>query len=155
MTPFRFRAAAVLDVRRRQHELAQTQLAHAQQERDAAARIVREAEEAGHCAERGYRASLEAGGAAGALERHRTWIARRQAETDDRRRQLDERHVAVHHAAADLRHAYTRVRVLERLRDRAWEKYQHEARRRESIEMDYLAVTQFARRMGGGIDCDG
>jgi flagellar export protein FliJ len=154
MKPFRFRAAVVLDLRRRQHELAQTQLARAQQERDAAARRVGEAEEACQDARREYRASLDKGDAAGALERHRTWIARRQAETDDRRRQLEERHVAVHHAAAGLRHAYTRVRVLERLRDRAWEKHQDDVRRREAIEMDYLAVTQFARRMGGGIDCD-
>jgi flagellar export protein FliJ len=155
MTPFRFRAAAVLDVRRRQHELAQTQLAHAQQERDAAARLVCEAAEAGRGADREYRASLDAGAAAGALERHRNWMARLQAETDDRRRQLEERHLAVHHSAADVRHAYTRVRVLERLRDRAWRKYQVEVRRREAIELDYLAVIQYARRMEGGIDCDG
>jgi flagellar biosynthesis chaperone FliJ len=154
MTPFRFRAAAVLDVRRGQHELAQTQLAHAQQERDAAARVVCEAEEAGHRAEREYRASLDAGAAADALERHRTWIARRQAETDDRRRQLEERHLAVHHSAANVRRTYTQVRVLERLRDRAWRKYQDDVRHREAVEMDYLAVIQYARRMGGGIDCD-
>lgn len=154
MTLFRFRAAAVLNLRRRQHELAQTQLARTQQERDAAARVVREAEEARHSAEREYRALLDAGGAAGALERHRNWIARRQAETDGRRRQLEEQHLAVHHSAANVQHAYTQVRMLERLRDRAWRKYQDEVRRREAIEMDCLAVIQYARRMGGGIDCD-
>jgi flagellar export protein FliJ len=154
MKPFRFRAEVVLDLRRRQHEQAQTQLARAQQERDAAAHIVGEAGQACQSAHRDYRASLDEGGAAGALERHRTWIARRQAETDDRRRQLEARHLAVAHAAEDLRHTYTRVRVLERLRDRAWKRYQDEARRREAIEMDYLAVTRFARRMAGGIDGD-
>jgi len=152
MKPFRFRAAVVLDLRRRQHALAQTHLARAQLDRAAAARVAAAAAAACHDARRGYRASLDQGGTAGVLERHRNWMTRQQAETDDRRRQLEERHVVVHQAAADLRQAYTRVRVLERLRDRGWEKHQDEVRRREAIEMDYLAVTQFARRMGGGID---
>jgi flagellar export protein FliJ len=154
MIPFRFRAAAVLDLRRRQHELAQTQLAHAQRERDAAVQRVLDAEVATLDAEREYRASLVAGGEAGSFERHRTWIVRRQAETDDRRRQLETRLLAVHHATAAVRHTFTQVRVLERLRDRAWRKYQDEVRRREAIEMDHLAVIQYARRMRGGIDCD-
>jgi flagellar export protein FliJ len=152
MKPFRFRAAAVLDLRRRQHEHAETQLARAQAERDAAQRAVAAAEAACARAHAEYREQLGTNHTAGLHERHRNWIARKQRETEDQRRQLDARLLEVHRATAEVQGTYMRLRALERLRDRAWRTYQDETRRRDAIDMDHLAVMQHARRTRGGIE---
>ena len=154
MKPFHFRAATVLDLRRRQHEHAETQLARAQEERDAAQRAVDAAEAACARARAEYREQLGTSHPAGLHERHRNWIDRKQGETEDQRRQLEERQLGVHRATAEVQHTFMRLRALERLRDRAWRAYQDETRRRDAIEMDHLAVMQHARRTTGGIDCD-
>jgi flagellar biosynthesis chaperone FliJ len=154
MKAFHFRAASILHLRRTQHEQAETQLARTQQERDAARRIVRAADEACDDAERAYRAELDAVHAAGAVERHWNWIALKQAERADRQRRLDERRLEVHRATRAVQETFMRLRALERLRDRAWQRYQVDARRHDAIEMDQLAVIQYARRTGGGIACD-
>lgn len=154
MKSFRFRAATVLDLRRRQHEHAGTQLARAQEERDAAQRAVDAAEAACACAQAEYREQIGTSHPAGLHERHRNWIARKQGETEDQRRQLEARQLGVHRATAEVQYTHMRLRVLERLRDRAWRAYQDETRRRDVIEMDHLAVMQHARRTRGGIDCD-
>jgi flagellar biosynthesis chaperone FliJ len=60
---------------------------------------------------------------------------------------LAERQIEVERAAADVRRTHRQVLVLENLRDRSWADYQEEARRLDAIDMDQLAVTQFARRM--------
>jgi flagellar biosynthesis chaperone FliJ len=154
MKAFRFRASAVLDVRRKQHEQAESELARTQQERDAAARVVRDADDACGRAERDYRAQLGEAHATDAVERHRNWIALKQAERADRQRRLEERLLDVQRATRASQDTFMRLRALERLRDRVWQKYQADARRHDAIEMDQLAVIQYARRTGGGIACD-
>jgi len=154
MKPFHFRATVVLELRRRQHKDAEAQLARAQEERDGAQRAVDAAVAACAQARAEYRQQLSASHTAGLHERHQNWIDRKQGETEDRRRQLEARELAVRRATAEVQHTYMRLRALERLRDRAWRAYQDEARRRDAIEMDYLAVMQHARRTTGGIDCD-
>jgi len=140
----------VLDLRRRLFEATQAALARAHQERDGAAAGVREAEEAVEHAEQASRQALEQGGEAGAAERHRIWIVRQRAWTEACRRALAERQTAVDCVAADVRRAHREVRVLERLRDRAWVEYQDESRRLEAIEMDQLAVVRHAQKMREG-----
>ena len=154
MKSFRFRAEAVLDLRRKEHEHAETQLARAQEERDAARCALDLAEMAGVRARADYRTGLGTSHQAELHERHRNWIDRKQAETEDRRRRLDERQRRVQRATAEVQHTFMRLRALERLRDRAWRTYQDETRRLDAIEMDYLAVMQHARRTRGGMDCD-
>ena len=149
MKRFHFRAATVLALRQRQYAIAQTQLARAQQERDAAAARVRDAESAVARAQVEFRGRLVEGGEVGALERHRNWMTRQHARAERCRQQLVEQLKAVERATAEVRQTHRQARVLERLRDRAWRDYQAEAGRQDLIAMDELAVIQYARRMGG------
>jgi flagellar biosynthesis chaperone FliJ len=64
------------------------------------------------------------------------------------RRRLAERQLEVERAAADVRLAHRQVRILERLRDRAWRRHQAAEGRLEMTAMNELAVMQYARRMG-------
>jgi flagellar export protein FliJ len=154
MKAFRFRAETVLHLRRKQHEQAETQLARTQQERDVAQQIVHRADAAVSRAEAAFRAALGAVHAADAVERHRNWIALKQAERADRQRRLEERLLEVQRATRVVQETFMRLRALERLRDRAWKKYQVEERRQDGIAMDQLAVIQYARRSGEGINYD-
>src|SRR4051794_12268229 len=149
MKRFHFRAAAVLDLRVRQHEMAQAELARVQQERDVAAGAMAAAEDALGRARTDYRERLLAGDVADALERHRNWILGQHAGVERCRQHLAEQQLSVERATADVRRTHRLARVLERLRDGTWRDYQKEARRLEMIEMDQLAVIQYARRMGG------
>jgi flagellar biosynthesis chaperone FliJ len=149
MRKFHFRAATVLELRQRQYRTAQAELLRSQQVRDMAAGAVRDAEASVSRAQSDYRERLVAGDGAVIFERHRNWIAGQYAVVESRRRLLVEQQLLVERAAADVRRTHRLARVLERLRDRAWKAYQKEARRQETIELDELAVIQFARRMGG------
>jgi flagellar export protein FliJ len=154
MKRFHFRAATVLNLRKRQYDMAQVELARVQRERDTAGGAVRDAEDALSRAEGEYRERLVMGGEACALERHRYWITRQHAGAESCRRRLTLRQLEVERATADVRRTHRQSRVLERLRDRAWRDYREEARRQEALEIDQLAVIQYARRMGGGTDHD-
>ena len=154
MKRFDFRPAAVLELRRREYDLAQEQLARAQQERERAERAVVAADAATAHAEAEYLARLTAGEEADALARHRDWIASRRAGAEGCRRKHAERQLAEERAAANVRRTHRQVRVLERLRDRVWRAYQLECRRLDAIEMDRLAITRYTRRTAGGIDRD-
>jgi flagellar export protein FliJ len=147
MKRFQFRAAKVLDLRRREHDAALAQLSRIQQLRDSAADAVSAAEQGVERAQRDYRDRLAEGGDAVTFERHRNWIIGQSAGAERCRRQLAERQIEVERAAADVRRTHRQVLVIEKLRDRAWRDYQEEARRLDAIAMDQLAVTQFARRM--------
>jgi flagellar export protein FliJ len=147
MKKFVFRAAKVLDLRRRQHDLALAELARKQEEREKASLAVSVADAAVDAAQAGYRQCLVAGGDTATFERHRTWILVRRAGAERCRGLLVEREHEVERAAAHVRHTHRQVLILEKLREREWQHHQAEARRLESNDMDQLAVTQFARRM--------
>jgi flagellar export protein FliJ len=147
MKPFRFRAAKVLDWRRRQHDLALTELARRQEERERAALTLSDARHAMDVAHGEYRKRLAEGGDSATYERHRNWILGQRAGVEECQRRLTERQHEVDRAAADVRRTHRHVLVLENLREREMQDYQCEARRLEAIDMDRLAVTQFARRM--------
>ena len=147
MKKFNFRAAKVLDLRRRQHEMTLAELSRAQQLRERAAGVLSDAESAVGRAEREYRDRLVDGGEAATFERHRNWILSLRAGAESCRRQLAERQIEVERGAANVRRTHRQVLVLENLRERAWHDYQDESRRLDAIEMDQLAVTQYARRM--------
>lgn len=150
MKPFRFRAAALLDLRREQCDAARTELARLTDGTRAAAARVDEAEHARTSAERDYRAVLVGGADADALARHRNWIARQHTIVEERHRALEDCRLAVARQAAIVHDHLRRVRVLERLRDRAWRRYVTEEQRHETKEMDLIAVLQYARRIPEG-----
>ena len=106
-----------------------------------------EAESAVDQAQLEYRDCLVKGREAAIFERHRNWIIGQRAGAESCRRQLAQRQIEVERAAADVRRTHRQVLVLENLRDRAWQDYQDETRRLDAIEMDQLAVMQYARRM--------
>jgi flagellar biosynthesis chaperone FliJ len=147
MKKFQFRAAKVLDLRRRQHDLTLAELSRMQQQRDSAAAAVVASDQAVASAQRDYRDCLIEGGESVTFERHRNWIVGQRAGAESCRRHLAKRQIEVERAAADVRRTHRQVLVLENLRDRAWQDYQVETRRLDAIEMDQLAVTQYARRM--------
>jgi len=147
MKKFQFRAAKVLDLRRREHDLALAELSRTQQLREKAAAALSAAVEAIDRAEREYRARLVEGGEAATFERHRNWIVGLRAGAESCRRLLAQRQIEVERAAANVRRTHRQVLVLENLRERAWKDYQDETRRQDAIAMDQLAVTQYARRM--------
>jgi flagellar export protein FliJ len=153
MKNFRFRAAAVLELRREQFHAAQAELARIRNHRDDAANRVCEAESAVSLAERGLCQALAAGGTAGVFERHRNWIFRQRAGADSCRRRLVEWQAAFDRAVADLRESHRQVQVLERLRDRMKRQYDLESRRLELVEVNELAIMRFARGLRrGGIE---
>jgi len=149
MKRFEFRAAKVLDLRQRQHQQTLAALAAVQRTRDLAAAALAQAEQAVARAHAEMRTCLAAGGTTTNLLRHRNWIIGLQAGTEGCRRQLAQRELEVERAAADVRRTHRQSRVLERLKDRAWEAYQAESDRQSAIEMDQLAVMQHARRTSG------
>jgi flagellar export protein FliJ len=153
MKDFRFRAAAVLDLRREQFQVAQAELARIRNHRDAAVSRVREADDAVCFAERDFQQVLAAGGAPGVFERHRNWIFRQRADADACRRRLVEWQAAIDRAVADLQESHRQVQVLERLRDRMKHQHDLESRRLEVIEVNELAIMRFARGLRrGGIE---
>ena len=149
MKRFQFRAAKVLDLRQRQHQQALAALAIVQRQRDLAVEAVTAAELAVTRAQEEFRACLVAGGATAVFERHRNWIGKLQAGAESCRRQLAQQELEVERAAADVRRTHRQSRVLERLRDKALQTYQDESDRLAGIEMDQLAVIQYARRTSG------
>src|SRR5262249_1732695 len=70
-----------------------------------------------------------------------------QGEADLRRQRHDERRRAVDVATAAVKTATRNVRVLERLRDRAWRRYLEQARHEEMKVLNDLATLQHARRI--------
>lgn len=153
MKDFRFRAAALLDLRREQFQAAQAELARIRNRRDEAAGRLREAEDAVRFAERELRQVLATGGLPGVFERHRNWIFRQRASVEACRRRLVEWHAAFDRAMAVLQESHRQVQVLERLRDRMKRQYDLESRRLEMIELNELAIMRFARGLReGGIE---
>jgi flagellar export protein FliJ len=154
MKRFQFRPAAVLELRRRQHEAAQRQLVRAQRERDEAARVRDEAIEATAGAEADMHARLHAGADVETIMRHRNWIARQRAAADGKRRAHAARQTDVERATDHVRRTRRQMRALERLRDRAWRAHLTEVGRLEAIELDRLAIVRFTRAKAGGIEGD-
>jgi flagellar export protein FliJ len=139
MATFRFRAAVVLDLRVREEQAALALRSQAEARFREAVGAVAATEARRHASQQEL-ASLERRGSdLGAILWHRNWIDRLRAlvelacrDRDDRQREL---------TAADARWRDTRRRrlAIERLRDRAWRRFQKDEARREQKEMDELA----------------
>src|SRR4029453_2319126 len=141
MAQFRFRAAAVLDLRLKTEERAKRTLG------DAQAELARAERELGET-----RAALDATLADGASAVHdpglslwyRNWITRQRQELTRRRAMVADRQAAVDAAMSRLQAARRDVRVLERLRDRLHSVWALAERRKEQKELDWLGSVRYA-----------
>jgi flagellar export protein FliJ len=144
MSPFRFRAGIVLDLRRREEEAARTALARQRAICDRAHAAVAAAREAVAEAGRALEAVAAAGSPHGTLEWHRSWIGTLRTAVRAALQAATEADQASGRAAAALNQAMQKRRVLERLRERAWKKYCVARDRAHIQEMDQLASLRFA-----------
>lgn len=143
MAPFRFRAAAALDLRRTQEQQAATALARVEAH-------FREASEACEAAER-HRTQAQAdqmaqsfrGIDASTLFWHRNWITRLQATVYDLRADMRTKADAVETAKRAWQLARQRFLALERLRERAMTRHRAETHRQELKVIDELARIRF------------
>ena len=154
MKPFSFRGARLLEWRRLQRDAAQREYVRASELTRATATRLADAEEQCARASREYRATLTAAVDTSTIERYRNWIDRGQRHALDCRRLHQERVRESGTAALALQRATREVKAMERLRDRARERYDDEQRRMEMKDLDQLATLQFARKARGGADRD-
>jgi flagellar export protein FliJ len=151
MRPFKFRAQAALELRRRHDDEAQRALAAA----SAACRLAHErvvsARETLTAAQQGGCAALRAVTNAGELIWQGNWIVGLERDVARTRQVLEERRIDQRRAAEIAQHARMQVRVLERLKDRAFHAWELEARRAEQKALDELGSLRFAaRRLAAG-----
>ena len=137
MPRFEFRAAAVLDLRRREEDKASR--AHAE--------TLRAVERAEEHVTRCERALADAGRESGVhdathREWYRNWMVRQRQAVVRARAMLVDRKAAYAAATLRLNAAHRDVRVLERLRDRLFAAWQLAARRAEQKELDWLGTVR-------------
>jgi flagellar FliJ protein len=149
MARFRFRAQPALDLRRKEEDLKREAANEARHSSAVADQALSDAQTRfGDAMKRAHEADA-AGGLVSTAIWYRNWIksqrrelARAEAIAEDRRVQLQD-------AEQQLVAARRRVRVLEKLRERAWAAHQQQERQVEQRQLDELAVLQFAIRQRG------
>jgi flagellar export protein FliJ len=146
MKPLLFRAQAALDIRRLQDEAAQRALALAQSELLRADHAVLHAAAQVDTAAAGAAAAFAQVRDAHQLVWHRNWMVGLEREVARARHRREERRVEVDAAAVRAQQARRAVRVLERLRERAFRAWERLARREEQKALDLLGSLQYAAR---------
>jgi flagellar FliJ protein len=149
MKPFRFRAQAALDVRRRVEDDARTALARAEDDARAADARVNDATQTMCLARETLADAQRAGVNGGELGWHQSWITRQRLDVDARSRDAAASAAIVERAATSVRAAHKERRTLERLRDRMAARHRVETVRHEQREIDQLASLRFAARLIG------
>lgn len=151
MRPFRFRPAALLELRLKEETAARDVLARAQDVQARADQSVVRASDAVMDAARTLGRVQAEGATADTLAWHRSWMARLRHDVDQRRLAAAKAATIVEGASVVVRDAVQRRRVLERLRDRAWRRYRLEADREHARDMDRVAGARyFAQRADAG-----
>ena len=143
MSPFRFRAAAALDLRRRQEQDAGARLARAEADLRAAEAQAADAEGARRDAQQQLGTLERRGSDVVTLMWHRNWIVRLTNDLAARRQRVDQQTQAVRHAERDWRQARQRRLALERLHDRALRRHRQDQQREELKVIDELARLRF------------
>lgn len=146
---FRFRGARILEWRRVQADAARVAFVRATESARAAAARVADADGQIERAAREYRSAMARPSEIGTIVGYRNWIEKQREHAAACRRQQQEKRAAADQAAGVLQTAMRRVKVMERLRDRAWHRHLDAERQQEMKELDALATQQFARRMSG------
>lgn len=150
MHPFRFRAAAVLDLRLAEEDRAKRELAKVRDAHEATLLRADRARQATDDASDEFTAAQRLGTNAAGLSWHQSWIARLRLEADAARSAAATSAANLERATASVTVARQRRRTMERLRDRARQRYDENARRHDTREMNELASVQFAARLSSG-----
>ena len=141
---FRFRAQAALDLRTRELEVAQRELARAEGDRDAARLRLNEAEgaltQARTTASEAQRTSTDCT----ALQWYRFWILRLNHERAAQQAALAAREEAVRQATAACMHARRKREALDRFRGKARDRYDAAEAAAERKLIDELATRRFS-----------
>ena len=88
----------------------------------------------------------------GTLLGYRNWIGRERGHAEACHKLHQERRDFADVAAGKLQLASRHLKVMERLRDRAWRRHLDAERQQETKELDQLATLQYARRKAQGAD---
>lgn len=143
MKPFRFRAAAALDLRRRQEQDAATDLARAEGELQALEARVRQAEQARRHAQQQLITVEWEGSDAGTLMWHRNWIVRLTHDLTACRQRVDGQAEVVRQAERRWREARQRRLALDRMYERALRRHRQDQQREELKVIDELARLRY------------
>ena len=146
MRPFRFRAEAALQLRRREHDRALVMLARAQAALNAAEQGVDEADQAVADADRQLTQALQTPDPQLPLGWYRSWRVRVREDRRTAEARRDARDKDVRAAAAEVSRSRQRVHSLERLRELALAAWERDSRRLDQGTMDALATVRFTRR---------
>jgi flagellar export protein FliJ len=146
---FIFRAQVALDLRRKQEDVARLALSEAQTRLLRAEWDVQSAQtQLAEGLSRARDTEKEASDPTLAIW-YRNWIHRQRREVARCLQILDGRQADVKAAEATAMEARRAVRVLEKLKDRAWSEHTTRERRDEQKALDLLGVMQYAiRHMG-------
>lgn len=143
MAAFRFRAAVALDLRLKQETDALVERARVQALFLEAKRAV-DAEVTRRDDARADLVTLERNGAElDTILWHRNWIVRLAANVDGLQRDVYERAKDVQKADEAWHEARRRRLALERMKDRAWQRFQRAELREEMKQMDELARIRY------------
>lgn len=145
MRPFRFRAQAALDLRQRELENAQRQLARTEELRDAARRRLQQAEADAASARAQATEAQRTSGDVTALQWYRFWILRLDHERSAHAAALAAREQDVTHAAAACMRAKQRRESLERFRAKARAAHEEAEQAAEMKLIDELATRRYGR----------
>ena len=139
MATFRFRAAVVLDLRLKHEQAALALRSQAEGRFREAVGTVTATETRRHGSQQELAALERRGSDLGAILWHRNWIDRLRGLVELACRDRDDRARELADADGRWRDARRRRLAIERLRDRAWERFQKDEQRREQKDMDELA----------------
>jgi flagellar export protein FliJ len=152
MPVFRFRAAAALELRQQQENAAATLLSRAEAAFHAARAAVDDAERQKQLAQE-HALSVERRGTDGqTLLWHRNWIVHLSHGVDASKRDAETCAATVRKAEELWREARKRRLALERMRERAWRRYEDDERRSEMKVIDELARLRFIANEAGRDD---
>jgi hypothetical protein len=147
---FRFRAAAALDIRRKQEDAARLAAAQAELAREAAEQVADDARDAVRVDRERLVGAQSAGVEAWRVQWHRVWIERQRREADARATDAKSRAAEAAVAQQAVQDAFKRRRVLERLRDRASRKHRRAVDQQHVREMNELATLRFVAQIAEG-----